>query len=349
MNSQLTESGTCPTQCDAAPTRRHHIIQIHPTLACNLTCLHCYSHSAPNRREELNFDDLTVFLADARTRQYDVVSISGGEPFLYRRLEDLLHFSRAEGYTNALVTNGMLLGSVHNRRLLSLTDLVAVSVDGPPTLHNYIRNSPKAFEKMSEGVGIIRQEVARMGIIHSVSRQSWESLLWLGEWASEQQADLLQLHLLEETGRAETNLVNEHVDDLIRHKVFILAAYLKQKYEPAMQLQLDMITRESLIASAGEQGEGLLNSFLSEIVIDERGNIVPFSYGFAEEFVIGNIAERIPLQTMIERFADQKSPALLALAQRVINQLRADEDVDFLNWGEYLINASLEQTHLELA
>ena len=344
----------CQVQSDssvdgAAPVRRHHIIQIHPTLACNLTCLHCYSHSAPSRKDELNFDDLTAFLADARTQQYDVVSISGGEPFLYKRLETVLQFSRAEGYTNALVTNGMLLGSAYNRQLLSLTDLVAVSVDGPPELHNYVRNSPKAFEKMSEGVHIIRQEVARMGIIHSVSRRSWDSLLWLGEWASERRADLLQLHLLEETGRAETDMMGESVDDLMRHKIFILATYLKQKYEPRIQLQLDMITRQSLLQAAGEQGEGLLNSFLSEIVIDERGNIIPFSYGFSDNFIIGNISERLPLRTMLERFAEQQGSALLALVQRVQNQLRADEKDDFINWGEYLIKAAHEPARLMMA
>jgi MoaA/NifB/PqqE/SkfB family radical SAM enzyme len=344
----------CQVQTDesvegAAPIRRHHIIQIHPTLACNLTCLHCYSHSAPGRNDELNFDDLTLFLADARTEYYDVISISGGEPFLYKRLEELLLFSRSAGYTNALVTNAMLLGSAYNRRLLSLTDLVAISVDGPPELHNYVRNSPKAFEKMSEGVHIVRQEVAKMGIIHSVSRRSWDSLLWLGDWANERHADLLQLHLLEETGRAETDMAGESIDDLMRHKVFILATYLKQKYEPSMQLQLDMITRQSLLQAAGERGEGLLNSFLSEIVIDECGNIVPFSYGFPNEFIIGNISERLPLRTMLERFTEQQGDALLALVQRVQKQLHANEVDDFINWGEYFIKAAQEPTSLAVA
>ncbi|GAB3963269.1 hypothetical protein GCM10028805_66030 [Spirosoma harenae] len=330
----------------AAPTRRHHIIQIHPTLACNLTCLHCYSHSAPGYKQELNFDDLTAFLVDARKEQYDVMSVSGGEPFLYRRLEDLLQFSRSVGFTNALVTNGMLLKSAYNRQLLSLTDLVAISVDGPPELHNYVRNSPKAFEKMAEGVQIVRQEVARMGIIHSVSRRSWESLLWLGDWANSHQADLLQLHLLEETGRAETDMIGQSIDDLMRHKVFILTTYLKQKYEPKMQLQLDMITRQSLLRASGEQGEGLLNSFLSEIVIDERGNILPFSYGFSDDFLIGNISERLPLRTMLERFADQQGDALLALVQKVQHQLLTNEEDDFINWGEYLIKMSYESDRM---
>lgn len=344
---RIQVESTTNQSTSGAACRRLRVIQVHPTLACNLTCRHCYSNSGPGLKREIDFDRLTVFLTELRTEGYDVLSISGGEPFLYRRLGDLLQFSRSAGYTNALVTNGMLLGSPSNRQLLSLADLVAVSVDGPPDLHNYVRNSPRAFEKMSEGVQTIRQEVERMGIIHSVSRRSWESLLWLGEWAYEHQADLLQLHLLEKTGRAETDMVGEEVDDLLHHKLFILTTYLKQKYEPRMQLQLDMLTRQSLLNRAGRDGEGFLNGFLSEIVINEQGNIVPFSYGFSDEFIIGNIAEHLSLKAMFERFTKQKGDALLALAQRVLHQLRADEDTDFLNWGEYLIKASLEPATLE--
>lgn len=345
MESEQVDSTTNPS-ASGAVCRRLRVVQVHPTLACNLTCRHCYSSSAPGLKQELNFEHLTAFLSQIRTDGYDVISVSGGEPFLYRRLGDLLQFSRSAGYTNALVTNGMLLGSSYNRQLLSLTDLVAISVDGPPELHNYVRNSPKAFEKMSGGVQIIRQEVARMGIIHSVSRRSWESLLWLGEWAHEHRADLLQLHLLEETGRAKTDMIGEGIDDLLRHKLFILATYLKQKYEPHMHLQVDMITRQSLLDKAGEHGEGLLNSFFSEIVINERGDIMPFSYGFSNEFIIGNISEQLPLKDMFERFTTRKGDALLALAHQVLQQLRADDDVDFLNWGEYLIKASMESSML---
>jgi organic radical activating enzyme len=37
---------------------------------------------------------------------YQVVSISGGEPFLYRRLADLLRHARALGMQTTVITNG---------------------------------------------------------------------------------------------------------------------------------------------------------------------------------------------------------------------------------------------------
>ena len=41
----------------------HRFLQVHPTRRCNLRCLHCYSESGPDRRDELPLAYLTdVFL-----------------------------------------------------------------------------------------------------------------------------------------------------------------------------------------------------------------------------------------------------------------------------------------------
>src|ERR1039457_6235914 len=59
------------------------ILQIHPTLRCNLQCEHCYSSSGPWSREELDLDVVNNVVSDAARMGYGVLSVSGGEPFLY--------------------------------------------------------------------------------------------------------------------------------------------------------------------------------------------------------------------------------------------------------------------------
>src|ERR1017187_1042935 len=82
------------------------ILQIHPTLRCNLHCEHCYSSSGPWAREELDLPAVEKVLPDAGRMGYQVVSISGGEPFLYRRLAGLLRHARALGMQTTVITNG---------------------------------------------------------------------------------------------------------------------------------------------------------------------------------------------------------------------------------------------------
>ena len=99
-------------------------IQIHPTRKCNLSCLHCYSSSAPHLKNELNINALKKFLPYAFEHGFNNISISGGEPFMYSGLEELLIFSKSLGFQNTVASNGMLLHSEKNKRILKLEENV---------------------------------------------------------------------------------------------------------------------------------------------------------------------------------------------------------------------------------
>ena len=43
----------------------YRVLQIHPTLRCNLKCPHCYSSSSPEEAGELSLDLLRQTLSDA--------------------------------------------------------------------------------------------------------------------------------------------------------------------------------------------------------------------------------------------------------------------------------------------
>ena len=60
------------------------IIHLHPTRLCNLACLHCYSESSPQLKTTLDPDLLIDALAVLRAEGYAAISLSGGEPLLYR-------------------------------------------------------------------------------------------------------------------------------------------------------------------------------------------------------------------------------------------------------------------------
>jgi pyruvate-formate lyase-activating enzyme len=329
------------------PTGRgFRLVQIHPTLACNLTCLHCYSESAPHFRQQVPLEALQRFLGTAHAAGFDAISLSGGEPLLYRPLEELLTFARAEGFVTGLVTNGMLLETARARRILGLLDLVAVSIDGEPDLHNRIRNAPNAFEKMERGLAVIRETGTRFGILHSVTRESWASLLWLADFAAERGASLLQLHPLEAAGRARTAMTGQELSPLDLHRLYVLYNYLRTRHEPAMTIQLDLMHREYVSQRPGliyadetflENEAAGLETILDELVIDERGQILPFSYGLPDAYVLGTLAEKLPLESMFERFNRKRLPRLKRLLRRLHTEVLHSPETDLFNWGERLV------------
>jgi Fe-coproporphyrin III synthase len=73
------------------------VLQVHPTRRCNLTCVHCYSDSGPGVADEIPLPVLDDLVADAASLGYEVLAVSGGEPFMYPGLPGLLRQAKAVG------------------------------------------------------------------------------------------------------------------------------------------------------------------------------------------------------------------------------------------------------------
>jgi MoaA/NifB/PqqE/SkfB family radical SAM enzyme len=229
--------------------RVSRIIQIHPTLRCNLFCKHCYSSSAPEKKQGLDPRVLIDILEQAVLLGYNVVSLSGGEPFLYGELEQLVTASRSLGYFNSVTTNGMLLQSQRARRILRQLDLVAVSVDGKPEAHDNMRNQQGAFGHMLEGLAVLKDSIEKFGLIHTLLPDSWQILSWLTDFALQHKASLLHLHPLELSGRATEYFGNLRFSPTDLYRVFIAHYYLKTFSEPDLFIQLDLLHRDNIIGN----------------------------------------------------------------------------------------------------
>jgi MoaA/NifB/PqqE/SkfB family radical SAM enzyme len=323
-----------------------HTIQIHPTRKCNLACLHCYSSSGPGFKEMLDIKALKRFLEYAYQHGFNNISVSGGEPFLYNGLEELFKYSRSLGYQNTMASNGMLLQSERNQRILEYVDLIAISLDGPEELHDKIRGQRGAFARMLKGVDVLKSLNKAFGFIHTVTSESWDKLLWLGEFAHTSGAKLLQLHPLEMYGRAKEQLVEMSIDDTLAHQTFILAHYLKSKYADTMVVQLDLLHRDYLeefpqIVNCFEREcakKGRISNLLDTIIIEETGRVLPIAYGVASKYVIGNVHSFE--NSLFDQYITEKIPLIKNLFNRTLNKIFANKQIDIVNWNELLVHES---------
>ena len=136
-------------------------IQWHLTERCNLRCRHCYQ--GRRRSEEMTADEVKSEI-DGATRMFQAweqehgirvspsIHFTGGEPFLYEGLWDVVAYARAKGYGVAVMTNGCLITEVDANRAfdLGISD-IQVSLEGPPNLHASIRGKG-SFNAAAKGV-----------------------------------------------------------------------------------------------------------------------------------------------------------------------------------------------------
>jgi MoaA/NifB/PqqE/SkfB family radical SAM enzyme len=81
---------------------------------------------------------------------------TGGEPQRNANLFTLANMLRAEKIRVTLLTAGLLL-EPQAEQIAATIDDVIVSLDGPPAVHNHIRQVPRAFERITAGVKALRR------------------------------------------------------------------------------------------------------------------------------------------------------------------------------------------------
>jgi Fe-coproporphyrin III synthase len=329
------------------------IIQIHPTLACNLFCDHCYSNSGPNAiKLKLNPSVLIQVIDDAHEMGYEVASFSGGEPLMYEGLDRVIRHAKSCGMTTTVTSNGTLSNLETLRKLRGYLDLMAISLDGPPQIHNELRKSAIAFEYMTAGLENVRNVGLKFGFIHTLTKRSWDQLLWIAEFCAQNRASLLQIHPLELIGRArDTGASSIAPDDDILARVYLLTLALATKYSTSMTIQFDVFHRQyilqypELVYASTNQDISSVDEIkpadlLRIIVVEADGSVVPISSGFSKQYKICNIKTQRLSESWSQYMKQGGYLAFIKLCKKVLKEIALPALLPFFNWYELITTRS---------
>ena len=350
---------TCPDDsiCQSQGALRAPTLQIHPSRHCNLTCKHCYSDSSPSSRQALAVETVRAVIADAADMGYQVLSVSGGEPFMYPGLGELLAYAKSRGLRTTVTTNGYFLKRRWLDPLKGLIDTLAVSLDGPPDLHNEMRGSPIAFERLSVGLNTLGALQIPFGIIHTVTLRNWQHLPWVAEFAHSSGAKLLQLHPLELSGRAHAEMDADSPDQDVLSRVYLLSFVLASQYLNLLSIQCDLLHRQyveanpELIYSAEnrpEDQEQAPAKLLSLLILEPDGALVPVSYGFGRAYQICNV-EQQRLAAAWPHFVKSGYPEFRLLCRRLFDDIVQGNIHQLFNWYEKIVERSQQPALVELS
>jgi Fe-coproporphyrin III synthase len=328
------------------------VVQVHPSLRCNLRCLHCYSESSPQEARELSLALLKDAISDTRLEGYNVLGVSGGEPLLYSSLVELLAHARSLGMITSLTSNGMLLSQQRIAELRDVVNLIAISLDGIAESHNRMRGAPRAFEIMLRCLEPLRNAGIPFGFIFTLTLYNLDELEFVAQFAAEQSAALLQVHPLEEVGRAKAQLHNRAPDDLELAYAFLEVARLQQLYADRLQIQFDVVDRtvvrqapERIFAHAplavDQAAQQPLSELVSPLIIENSGHVVPIQYGFSHAYAIGDLKQG----RLRQHAADWKAsryPDFSRLCRSVFDDLMQSsrEETPFTNWYGWITQSS---------
>ena len=131
------------------------ILVLMPHSRCNCRCVMCDIWKANQEKREITVEELEKHISSFRRFHVRRVALSGGEALMHSNLWKFCDALRGIGIKISLLSTGITLEH-HAQQVVAHCDDVIVSIDGPLSTHNKIRNIPAAFEKLEKGVKALK-------------------------------------------------------------------------------------------------------------------------------------------------------------------------------------------------
>src|SRR5216683_6971778 len=144
---------------------------------------------------------------------------------------------------------------------------------------------------MGNRLAALRESGLPFGFLFTLTHQNICDLEWVVEFAAREGATLVPVHPLEETGRAQSELAGHAPTDVHAALAWLRVQQLEKQYSDRLRIHLDLFDRDALrnsIPSAAatnattgdDNGVRQLTEFISPLVVESDGTIVPLQYGF---------------------------------------------------------------------
>lgn len=273
------------------------VVHVHPTLRCNLACAHCYSTSSAQHTDQLASESFFPHLEALANDGYEVLSISGGEPLLYRELSQLSMGARSLGFRVHVITNGYAVSARQLETLAPLLDLVAISIDGDEAAHDALRRAPGSFRRAVDSLRRFRDRGVRVAVVSCVTQTSLPLVPALHDLCAREHVSILSLRPIVDVGRAQETASDSTYltpSDLLRLE--IMAQLLDDAAGTRVRADVAFagdIRSESALAYPflGDVNSGTLAENVNPLVIREDGCVIPYVYGMPDAFALGRITD----------------------------------------------------------
>ena len=313
------------------------IIHLHPTNVCNLNCHHCYSSSSPFVKDEIDVKHIRLILRTLKLDGYEVLSVSGGEPLVYKKLDEIIDYANQIGMSVSLITNGMLLNRMMD--VSSKINMFAISIDGTQEKHDKLRNKQGCFATLEKNLKKLNENLISFGLVFCVTKDNIDNLTDVYEISVKYKAKLLQLRPLVNTGRGKT--MNEYclsTEDI--NRLYLIAKLLEQASSD-ISVHIDLLPKSSVEYFRNPPHSSINNDVISNyvnpIVITEKGEILPYAYGIDSYFSLGNV-----YQSWEEIMANYKNNNYLKIKNLVMASFDEffESNNKIIDWYQLLISLS---------
>ncbi len=179
---------------------------------CNQKCIYCFNDSQANRKHLVkNIEDWYNLLSILKNNGLNSIHITGGEPFGYPKILELLEVCMEHHLSTSVLSNGFRIASLCKQHPKLFSNLVKaqISLDTLDCeLLRVRRGSIKAYTDAMSAIYALRDLDVPLELSVVLDNETTSGINKLKEFCNEIDASIL-LRYTEQTGRAEkTRLSN---------------------------------------------------------------------------------------------------------------------------------------------
>lgn len=278
----------------------HILLEI--TNRCPFRCKHCFTtkefFNKPSLNSEMNAMEIKNILDEFYSIGIDRVTISGGEPSLRPDLEEICEYSSRRGFQTYLFSS--VLNEDRIKELKKYVLLFGVSYDGPPKVHNDLRQNPFSYKLTFNTIKFLKANKVNFSVQSMVTPFSLNRVEWIVRRCEKFSAISVRLSHVSPQGRS-----------LNYPEIFLSLSQMKLFWSKVSKLRRTtkiVIFTNLVDKSTFFNEKERITSFVFHI--KPNGILLPL-LGI-EKYMLGNL-----LKTPIKVLLDKKSTTLYSLKNKI--------------------------------
>ncbi len=294
---------------ESGASRREGTLMLHLLGRCNLSCLHCYMEGSPTRREHLPLEHVLAAIRECEPLGIGSLYLTGGEPLLYRSIEDVLSAATAvPGLQITVCTNGMMITPRHAALFRKSNARVNVSIDGDRAFHDHFRNQQGAFRASEAGIQAMVEAGIAVTVVTTISQGNLSSMASVAEWAAQVGAVEFRVQPLLKLGRG-TSMTDQFLTMAQMDRLLLELSDLANLYR-ATGFRCNLVGQNRKFLLAHPCGAYVCNGTgchrgvakeIKKLVVREDGTVLPEVTNLSHEFALGKLGDA-PLALLVSSY-----------------------------------------------